>query len=138
MLNRVAEKADIDKPVNPHHFRHSRATFLANRLTESQMCEWFGWVQGSDRPSVRGTTAAFIFPGPLAFPLSPQAQIKKGGEPRSETHGGTSTPLQSSINTSKRDPIRTCRRDRFEVRIGLADLLLRDAEGLSGFCRSTF
>ncbi len=51
MLNEVARRAGIDKPVNPHHFRHSRATYLANRFTEAQMCEWFGWVQGSDIPA---------------------------------------------------------------------------------------
>ncbi|ADC64369.1 integrase family protein [Ferroglobus placidus DSM 10642] len=51
MLNEVAKKAGIDKPVNPHNFRHSRATFLANYFTEAQMCEWFGWVQGSDIPA---------------------------------------------------------------------------------------
>ncbi len=50
-LNTTAEKAEINKPVNPHHFRHSRATFLAPRFTEAMMCEWFGWVQGSDQPS---------------------------------------------------------------------------------------
>lgn len=49
-LNKAAEEAGIEKPVNPHHFRHSRATYLASRFTESQLCEWFGWVQGSDRP----------------------------------------------------------------------------------------
>lgn len=51
MLNEVAKRAGVDKPVNPHHFRHSRATYLANRFTEAQMCEWFGWVQGSDVPA---------------------------------------------------------------------------------------
>jgi len=51
MLHEVAKKAGINKPVNPHHFRHSRATYLANRFTEAQMCEWFGWVQGSDIPA---------------------------------------------------------------------------------------
>lgn len=38
------------KPLNPHHFRHSRATFLATRFKEAQLCEWFGWVQGSTVP----------------------------------------------------------------------------------------
>ena len=51
MLNEVAKRAGVDKPVNPHNFRHSRATYLANRFTEAQMCEWFGWVQGSDVPA---------------------------------------------------------------------------------------
>ncbi|KXB08420.1 hypothetical protein AKJ56_01315, partial [candidate division MSBL1 archaeon SCGC-AAA382N08] len=46
MLKRVGERGDIDKPMNAHHFRHSRATYLSTRFKEAQMCEWFGWVQG--------------------------------------------------------------------------------------------
>ena len=52
ILKAVALKAGIKKRVNPHLFRHSRATFLANKLTEAQMCEYLGWVQGSDMPRV--------------------------------------------------------------------------------------
>jgi integrase len=44
-------KAEFHKPLNPHHFRHSRASHLANEFTEAQLCEWFGWVQGSDVPA---------------------------------------------------------------------------------------
>lgn len=51
VLQKTAEKAAIDKPVNPHHYRHSRASDLASELKEAQLCEWFGWVQGSDVPS---------------------------------------------------------------------------------------
>ncbi|MFW6172371.1 MAG: tyrosine-type recombinase/integrase [Elusimicrobiota bacterium] len=51
MLKETKERAGVDKPVNPHHFRHSRATYLANKFTEAQLCEWFGWVQGSDVPA---------------------------------------------------------------------------------------
>ncbi|WP_256030402.1 tyrosine-type recombinase/integrase [Natronomonas aquatica] len=50
ILDRASEQAGIKKPVNPHHFRHSRATYLANYLTEAQMCAWFGWVPGSRVP----------------------------------------------------------------------------------------
>lgn len=50
LLERAKERAEIDKPVNPHHFRHSRATELAQKFKEAQLCEWFGWVQGSDIP----------------------------------------------------------------------------------------
>lgn len=50
-LNKTAKNAGINKPVNPHHFRHSRATYMASRFTEAQMCEWFGWVQGSNQPA---------------------------------------------------------------------------------------
>jgi len=30
--------------------RKARATHLASKLTEAQMCEYFGWIQGSDMP----------------------------------------------------------------------------------------
>ena len=50
-VERTATRAGIEKPVNPHHWRHSRATYLANKFTEAQMCEWFGWVQGSKMPA---------------------------------------------------------------------------------------
>jgi len=49
-LKSTAKKAGLEKTVNPYHFRHSRATYLANRFTEAQMNEWFGWVQGSNQP----------------------------------------------------------------------------------------
>ncbi|MFH1224211.1 MAG: site-specific integrase [Candidatus Diapherotrites archaeon] len=47
MLRRVAKRAKIKKPVNPHQFRHSRATYMSQFLTEAQMKEYFGWVQDS-------------------------------------------------------------------------------------------
>lgn len=51
LVKRLAKKAGIKKRVHPHLFRHSRATSLANKLTESQMKEYFGWTQGSDMAS---------------------------------------------------------------------------------------
>jgi len=47
MLKDLAKKANINKPVNPHHLRHSRATELADSLTNSQLCNYLGWKQGS-------------------------------------------------------------------------------------------
>jgi integrase/recombinase XerD len=47
MLKVTAEKAGIKKPVNPHHFRHCRASELSNKLTESQLCNYMGWITGS-------------------------------------------------------------------------------------------
>lgn len=47
MLREVAEKTGLKKPVNPHNFRHSRSTELAKMFTESQLCEYLGWIQGS-------------------------------------------------------------------------------------------
>lgn len=51
VLRTIAKRASIKKAVNPHNFRHSRATHLAKHLTEAQMNEYMGWVQGSDMPS---------------------------------------------------------------------------------------
>lgn len=48
MLERTKKATGIRKRVYPHLFRHSRATALANKLTEAQMKEYFGWTQGSD------------------------------------------------------------------------------------------
>jgi len=52
MLRRIAGKAGIKKKMNPHNFRHSRATYLANFLTEAQMKEYFGWTQDSKMAAV--------------------------------------------------------------------------------------
>jgi integrase/recombinase XerD len=51
MLKDVAERARIKKRIYPHLFRHSRATFLANFLTEAQLKQHFGWVQASEMAS---------------------------------------------------------------------------------------
>jgi site-specific recombinase XerD len=50
-LKEIAERAGIKKAINPHSFRHSRATHLAKELTEAQMCQYFGWIQGSKMPA---------------------------------------------------------------------------------------
>ena len=51
-LKKLFKKAGITKKSNPHSFRHARATCLANHLTEFQMNQYFGWIQGSTMPSV--------------------------------------------------------------------------------------
>jgi len=51
-FKRIFKKAGVHKKINFHNFRHSRATYLANHLTEAQMKEYFGWVQASDMASI--------------------------------------------------------------------------------------
>ena len=43
VLKDTARRAGVKKPVNPHNFRHSRATYMAQFLTEAQLKEYFGW-----------------------------------------------------------------------------------------------
>ncbi len=47
VLKRTARAAGITKRVNPHSFRHARATHYANKLTEQQLKMFFGWTGGS-------------------------------------------------------------------------------------------
>ena len=51
MLRKLASSAGIRKQCNPHMFRHARASYLADHLTEFQMNQYFGWVQGSEMAS---------------------------------------------------------------------------------------
>ncbi len=51
-IKKIAKRAKIGKNVYPHLFRHSRATHLADKLTEAQMKILFGWSGRSDVPSV--------------------------------------------------------------------------------------
>lgn len=47
ILDKLKDRADFQKPINPHIFRHSRATELSQFLTDAQRCDFFGWTQGS-------------------------------------------------------------------------------------------
>jgi integrase len=51
-LQSLAEKAKIKKRTNPHSFRHARASYLANHLTEQQLGQYLGWTPGSRMPGV--------------------------------------------------------------------------------------
>ena len=52
ILKTATKRVGLKKRVTPHLLRHSRATFLASRLTEAQMNQIFGWKQGSEMPSI--------------------------------------------------------------------------------------
>jgi integrase/recombinase XerD len=50
LFKRTARKAGITKRTNPYVFRHTRLTHLSMILTEAVLCEFAGWVQGSEMP----------------------------------------------------------------------------------------
>lgn len=52
LLKELGSKAGITKRVNPYTFRHSTITHMANLFTEAQLCEYFGWKQGSQMPRI--------------------------------------------------------------------------------------
>ena len=47
MLSDLKERTKLEKRLYPHLFRHSRATYYANFLTEQQAKRYFGWSGGS-------------------------------------------------------------------------------------------
>ncbi len=51
VLKDAGRKAGISKRIYPHLFRHSRATYYANRLTEQQLKVFFGWTGDSKMAS---------------------------------------------------------------------------------------
>ena len=52
ILHRIADRAKFTKKINPHLFRHSRATELAEFLNDAPLCNYFGWKQGSQMSRV--------------------------------------------------------------------------------------
>jgi len=52
LLKQLKRRCGVKKAVNPHNFRHSRATFLANHLSDAQLKQHFGWTQSSRMASV--------------------------------------------------------------------------------------
>lgn len=54
-IKRARKKADVQEHIktNPHAFRKARATFLASQgMNQATLCEYMGWVQGSNQASV--------------------------------------------------------------------------------------
>lgn len=52
LLKNLKHRAGVLKRVNPHAFRHARATLLAQHLTDSQLKQYFGWQADSKMASV--------------------------------------------------------------------------------------
>ena len=51
-LKKIAARTGITKNVYPHGLRHSRATILAEHMTDQQMKEFLGWKKNSNMQSV--------------------------------------------------------------------------------------
>lgn len=52
LISKAANRAGIQKKVNPHVFRHAQATELAKDFTEQQMKNYLGWSKDSSMASV--------------------------------------------------------------------------------------
>lgn len=52
MIKKTAKKAGITKRVHPHLFRHTAATRISKKMSESEMKMFLGWGKDSYMPSV--------------------------------------------------------------------------------------
>jgi hypothetical protein len=52
LLRELKRRSGIQKKLNPHNFRHSRATFLARFLSDAQMKTYFGWSKASNMQAI--------------------------------------------------------------------------------------
>jgi len=79
MLKTIAIKAGITKRIYPHLFRHSRATYYANRLTEQQLKHYFGWTGDSKMASTYVHLSGRDIDNAIleANGLKPQEEVKK-------------------------------------------------------------
>jgi len=81
-LRKLTKRCNIKKKCNPHIFRHSRATELANHLTESQLKQYFGWVQSSEMAStyihLSGRDIDNAVLGMYGFVKKKEEEIKNG------------------------------------------------------------
>ena len=52
LLKNMGKRAGVGKRLNPHAFRHARATELAKYLKESHLRAYMGWSPGSAMPGI--------------------------------------------------------------------------------------
>ena len=122
-LQKMARRAGVQKRVNPHNFRHSRSTHLASRLTESQMEEYLGWVQGSRMPSIYVHLSGRDL----------DADLLRMYGLRGETARGTPAEIQQcpyckAVNTQGAQVCMNCKRP-----ITLTEVLDREAKAMTIF-----
>lgn len=54
LIDRCFERAGVTKRHNWHWFRHSRASLLMPKLTETMLCKYMGWTLGSKQVKTYG------------------------------------------------------------------------------------
>ncbi|MFH1774450.1 MAG: tyrosine-type recombinase/integrase [Methanobacteriota archaeon] len=94
-----------DKRIYPYVFRHSRATHLAKIMTEAQLCQHFGWAQGSRMPRIYVHLSGRDLDATLlgAYGLKEMRKEEQDGKPRR-------CPICQEINPPNADTCWKCLR----------------------------
>lgn len=140
VLRVAAKKANVRKKVNPHNFRHSRATYLAARFTEQQLKVFFGWTRASDMAAVyvhlsgKDVDDALLTTYGLKEEKKEITELKPLACPRCNVANEATNKFckicGSVLDLSLRDSMTAVQIERTEVD-KLMDLLIKDKEVLA-------
>jgi len=99
ILQDLGKRAGVRKKLNPHAFRHARATVLAKHLKESELRAYMGWTPGSSMPGIyvhlsgRDTDAAIL----AAYGVSTPDSSRMLSRPKACPACGASNPNGSRM-----------------------------------------
>jgi len=79
-LEDIGIRADLKKHLYPHLMRHSRASKLAKHLSDSEMCTYLGWTQGSGQTRTYVHLAGEDVDDSILRMYGLEIQVKKEGE----------------------------------------------------------
>ncbi|MCC6574413.1 MAG: tyrosine-type recombinase/integrase [Planctomycetes bacterium] len=142
MMDMLFKKAGVKKRRNPHLFRHTRASHLASVLTEAQMNQHFGWIQGSRMPATyvhlngRSTQDALLKMHGMASPAEESRPVLQPRTcPRCETVNpsdfafcgkcGCGLDIKAVLEAQQKQDELDRRRSRSD---GMLNVLMQDAE----------
>jgi len=122
IIQRAAERAGIpkNKKINPHSFRHRRATDCAEIMTVADMKEMFGWTNASSMPNVYVHSSRKS----VAEKLMKQAGIKVP-EQKMPTSMVKQCPVCGCINTANAIICVACN-SMLDEKVAMVDNELRD------------
>lgn len=99
VVNWLNNKCGLDKHITPHILRHTGATYDGQYLTESMLCQKYGWVVGSDmaRRYVHANAKQLA-----------HMMMKNAGLKESEVKKGRSCPRCGEINNINSEVCSKC------------------------------
>ena len=98
MLEVAARRAGVTKPVNPHNFRHTRATELAKdpNISSAMLEKAMGWVPGSRMAETYQHIAAKDSKTPCVVPMASVAPLNSRSRPIEDVRGPAADVARST------------------------------------------
>ncbi|MGI6589683.1 MAG: tyrosine-type recombinase/integrase [Candidatus Iainarchaeum sp.] len=127
MINTIGKRASITKRINPHSFRHLRATELLTKLPQGIASSYLGWELDSKMPKIYGHISneqvSDAYNGLYGIVKKTKTQLNQRVCPRCLiAHSPTETfcskcnmPLEKSVNEQKifKDMVKENQKEQF-------------------------